>query len=414
MHCKHHLTALLFLLTCAAPTSAQSPPSPKPIRVGLIAPLSGGSADFGTSVLHGAELAAKEINDFGGYLGRPLELVVRNDKADPDEGRRVAQDLVLTEKVDFTIGFCNTGVAMKALDVFQDNKHLLMVPCSTGTPLTTKYPPAVSMIFRVAPPDSRKVPFLVNEIIDRRRLQKVALLADSTGYGDSGISDATRELGKRGLKPVYVGRFALGVSSLTDKLQEARAAGADALLVYAVGPEQAVAVSGRHQMGWKVPYFAPWPLSFRSVLERGGAEALEGTMMAQTIIHDTANERRSSFLARYYKHSPEVRIGSLMAAAQAYDAVHLMVRALFQTRGNAAGPALKEALENLDRPYQGVITTYAQPFSSEDHDAFSANMIWLGVWRKGEINFFHAEDARMSAAVRKKQPLSTPLPKTPR
>ncbi len=412
MHLALGRALLPLLLLAASPAPAQTTTAPKPIRVGLIAPLSGGSADFGNSVRHGAELAVKEINEFGGYLGRPLQLVVRDDKANPDEGRKASENLVLQEKVDFTIGFCNTGVAMKSLDVFQDNKHLLMVPCSTGSPLTAKYPTASSTIFRVAPPDSRKVPFLIGEIVDRRKLQKVALLADSTGYGDSGVNDATKELDKRGLKPVYVGRFPLGVGSLTDRLQEARAAGAEALLVYAVGPEQAVAVTSRHQMGWKVPYFAPWPLSFRSVLERAGAEALEGTMMAQTIIHDTANERRASFLARYYKHSAEARVGSLMAAAQSYDSVHLLMRALFQTRGNTSGTALKQALESMERPYQGVVTTYSQPFSSEDHDAFSTSMIWLGVWRKGEVGFFYADEARMSAAVRKKQS-PAPVPKTP-
>ncbi len=389
------IAALVGSSTCAFAAG-------QPIRVGLIAPLSGGSSDFGTSVKLGAELAVKEINEFGGYLGRPIELVIRDDKANPDEGRKVSQNLVLEEKVDFTIGFCNTGVAMKSLDVFQDNQHLLMVPCSTGSALTTKYPTATSTIFRVAAPDSQKVPFLVGEIVDRRKLRKVALLADNTGYGDGGLNDATKELDKRGVKPVYVGRFALGVTSLAEMMKEARAAGAEALLVFAVGPEQAVAVISRAELGWKVPYFAPWPLSFRSVLDKAGAEALEGTMMAQTIIHDTANERRASFLARYYKHTTEKRIGSLMAAAQAYDAMHLMLRALFQTRGNTAGLKLKEALESFERPYQGVVTTYAAPFSVSDHDAFSANMIWLGVWRKGEIGFYYPEDAKLSGLVRRK------------
>jgi hypothetical protein len=64
--------------------------------------------------------------------------------------------LVLKEKVDYTIGHCNTGGAMTSLDVFQDHKHLLMVPCSTGSAVTTKYKPADSTIFRVAAPDSRQ------------------------------------------------------------------------------------------------------------------------------------------------------------------------------------------------------------------------------------------------------------------
>jgi branched-chain amino acid transport system substrate-binding protein len=387
-------------LCLALATQAQTA---KPVRVGLIAPLTGGSADFGNSVRYGAELAVKEINEVGGFLGRPLELVIRDDKAVPDEGRRVSEDLVLKEKVDFTIGFCNTGVAMRALDVFQDNRHLLMVPCSQGTAVTTKYPPAQSYIFRVAPPDILNARFLVGEIVDRRKLRRVAILADRTGYGEGGVKDISDELAKRNLQPAFVGRFDLGVKSLVEEMRAAQAAGAEALVVYTVGPEQAAAVRSRAELRWQVPYFAPWPLSFRSVLELAGAEALEGTMMAQTIVQDLANERRMSFLASYFRHSKEKRIGSLMAAAQTYDAVYLMLRALFQTKGDVSGDALKKALENFDRPHRGVVTTYSEPFNASDHDAFSVNMIWLGVWRRGEIQFFYPEDARRSSFIRRKE-----------
>ncbi len=373
-----------------------------PIRIGLIAPLTGGSSDFGNSVRHGADLAVTEINAVGGYLGRPLELVVRDDKADPDTGRAAAIDLVTKERVAYTLGYCNTGVAMKSLDVFESNRHLLMVPCSQGTAVTRKTPPAESYVFRLAPVDHMNARFLIREIVERRRITRVAILADRTGYGDGGVADLTAELKARKLEPVYVGRFAMGVTSLRSELEAARAAGAEAVVNYTVGPEQAAAVMSRAEMGWKVPYFAPWPLSFRSVLQKAGAPALEGTMMTQSIIADTANERRASFIARYMRHSNDRPIGSLMAAAQSYDAVHLMLRALFQSKGDTGGPALKEALENLREPYRGVVTTFDRPFSREDHDAFSDRMIWLGVWRNGSIVYHYAEDARLSSVMRRK------------
>ena len=383
-----------------APAQAQAVAAP--IRIGLIAPLSGGSADFGNSVRHGAQMAVAEINAVGGYLGRPLELLVRDDTASPDIGRAAAEELVLKEKVSYTIGFCNTGVAMKALDVFETHKHLLMVPCSQGTAVTTRTPPAQSHVFRIAPVDHMNARFLVREIVDRRKLRRVAILADRTGYGDGGVKDLGAELALRQLQPVYVGRFALGVSSLRDELEAARSAGAEAVINYTVGPEQAAAVKSRAAMGWRVPYFAPWPLSFSSVLKSAGPAALEGTLMTQSIIQDSANERRSSFIARYYRHSGERPVGSLMAAAQSYDAVHLMLRAVFQTRGDTSGPALKAALEDLREPYRGVVTTFDKPFSRDDHDAFSDRMIWLGEWRGGTIVHHYAGDARLSAEMRRK------------
>lgn len=396
---KRMLTLALALVALIAPQLAHSQDA---IRIGLIAPLTGGSADFGNSMRHGAQMAVAEINALGGYLGRPLELVLRDDKANPDAGRAAAEDLVLKEKVAYTIGFCNTGVAMKSLDVFESNQHLLMVPCSQGTAVTAKTPAAQSYVFRLAPVDHMNARFLVRDIVERRKFTKVAILADRTGYGDGGVKDLSAELAKRGLKPVHVARFDLGVKTLKPELEIARAAGAQAVINFTVGPEQAVAVMSRAEMRWPVPYFAPWPLSFAGVLKTAGATALEGTLMTQSIVQDGANERRASFIVRYNRHANERPIGSLMAAAQSYDAVHLMLRAVFQSKGDTSGAALKAALEDLREPYRGVVSTFDKPFSKDDHDAFSDRMIWLGEWRGGAIVFHYASDAKLSAEMRRK------------
>ncbi|MBX9834169.1 MAG: ABC transporter substrate-binding protein, partial [Burkholderiaceae bacterium] len=68
--------------------------SANPVRIGVVGPFTGPSADFGVPMLNGIKLAVDEINAVGGYLGRPLELVVKDDTANPDEGRKVSQDLL--------------------------------------------------------------------------------------------------------------------------------------------------------------------------------------------------------------------------------------------------------------------------------------------------------------------------------
>ena len=192
------------------------------------------------------------------------------------------------------------------------------------------------------------------------------------------------------------------IRTLTAEVQEARAAGAEAIIGYTVGPELAVLTQARAEAGFKGPMYGPWPLSFRTVWDKAGAAA-EGVMMVQTIIQDLSNERRMSFIARLKRHAGAQPIGSLMAAAQTYDAVHLMLRVLFQTNGDTSGDALKRALEDLRKPYVGVVTTHDKPFSPSDHDAFSRNMIWLGVWRRGEVQFYYPEDAKRVGFVRRKE-----------
>jgi branched-chain amino acid transport system substrate-binding protein len=93
----------------------------------------------------------------------------------------------------------------------------------------------------------------------------------------------------------------------------------------------------------------------------------------------------------------------MMSASQTYDALHLLLRAMFVSKGDLSGKGLKSALENLPQPYRGVVTTYEQPFSSQDHDAISSNMLWLGTWRGGERTFSYAEDAARATVIRRKQ-----------
>jgi branched-chain amino acid transport system substrate-binding protein len=405
MHSSLAASALTALLL-AAPGWAVAQvrlPSVNAVRIGFICPFTGGSQDFGNSARLGAELAVKEINEVGGYLGRPIELVTRDDKANPDEGRRVAEELVLKEKVAFTLGFCNTGVGLKALDVFQDHKHLLLIPVATGSALTARYPASTSYVFRLSARDLIQAAFIVDDIV-RRGYKRVAVLADKTGYGEGGLNDVTKFLAEKGLKPVYTARFDIGVKTLAQQVSEAKAAGAETIVGYTVGPELVVLAQSRAEARFAGPLYGPWPLSLRAVGEKAGAAA-EGAMMVQTIIPDLANERRSSFIARLARATNGQPIGSLMAAAQSYDAVQLMLRALFQTKGNTSGDALKGALENLARPYAGVVTTHDRPFSPTDHDAFTRNMVWLGTWRHGEIQYQYPEDAKRASMIRRKEVL---------
>jgi branched-chain amino acid transport system substrate-binding protein len=393
--------AVLTLVAAAlcAPVAAQN--AAQPIRIGLIFPLTGGSADMGNSARVGAQVAVDEINQVGGYLGRPLELVTRDDKADPDTGLKHAQELVQKEKVTATIGFCNTGVAMKALDVFQSSKHILMVTCATGTAVTAKYPAKDSYIFRTSARDQLQTQFLVDEIV-KRRLGKVALLVDTSGYGDAGLKDLEGALARANLKPAAVVRFKVGVQNLEAEMKELRASGADSLIGWTVGPEEGVISAARAAIGWNVPQFGPWGLSHASAFAVSKGK-VEGALMVQTVLPNVFMERNSTFLRNYAKLSKETPIGSMMSAAQTHDAVYLLLRAMFDSKGDLSSAALKRTLENPSGTYRGVVTTYERAFSPDDHDAISANMLWLGTWRNGERGYYYKEDERRATILRRKE-----------
>lgn len=384
-------------MALAVPAIAQTV---QPVRIGVIGPFSGPSSDFGNPMLHGVQLAVDEINAVGGYLGRPLELVIKDDQGNPDVGLKGSQELV-KEGVIATIGFCNTGVAQKSLDTFQNAQLPLIIPCATGTPLTAKFPAPQSYVFRTSARDAIQAPFVVNDLV-KRGWTKVAVFADTTGYGEAGLKDVEAALAAKQLKPVYVARFALGMKDLSKELAAARDAGANAIFSYTVGPENATIANGKRDLKWDVPQVGAWPLSFPFFID-GAKAAADGALMAQTFIAEPSNERRAAFLSAYNRKYKQ-KIAVPMAAAQAYDTTYLLTYALFSIRdGKFAGPAVKAALENIPRVYYGVVATYDKPFSADDKDAVTANMLVMGRVRNGAVTFAYPEDARRNLFVQRKQ-----------
>ena len=371
-----------------------------PVKVGLIGPFTGPSSDFGIPLKNGIELAIQEINAVGGYLGRPLQLVVKDDQGNPDVGLKGSQEL-MAEGVVATIGFCNTGVAMKSLEVFQKAQRPLIVPCSTGTPITAKYPGPESYIFRTSARDAIQAPFVVEDIV-KRGWTRVAIFADTTGYGEAGLKDVEAALTAKNLKAVYVARFALGVKDLQTELKAARDVGANVVLSYTVGPENAVIALGRKELKWAVPQVGAWPLSFPFFID-GAKDAADGALMAQTFIAEPSNERRAAFLSAYARKFQK-KMAVPMAAAQGYDTTYLLAYALFGIRdGNLNGPAVKTALENISRVYYGVVATYEKPFSRTDKDALTQNMLVMGKVQGGAVTFAYPEDATRNLQVQRKQ-----------
>ena len=391
----------------AALAQAQAPAVPSPsansntLKIGVIGPFTGGSADFGMPMKNGIQHAVDEINAVGGYLGRKLELVIKDDQGNPDVGLKMSQELV-AEKVAVTIGFCNTGVAAKSLETFQTANMPLIIPCATGTPLTAKYPAPESYIFRTSARDAIQVPFVVDDIL-KRGWDKVAVFADTSGYGEAGLKDIEAALKAKNLKAVQVTRFPVGVKDLSEELKAARVAGAKVIFSMTVGPENAVIAKGRQALGWKVPQVGAWTLSFPFFID-GGKEAADGALMAQTFIAEPSNERRAAFLTSYARKYKVTRIPVPMAAAQGYDAVYILTYALFGIRdGNLNGPAIKTALETKTRTYYGVVATYERPLSLQDKDAMTQNMLVMGMVKNGAVIFAYPEDAKRNLFVQRKQ-----------
>ncbi len=398
MHIKLKLAAVA--LACAAFGTAHAA---EPIKIGMSGPFTGGSSSMGVSMRDGVRLAVDEINAAGGVIGRKIELVERDDEAKNERGVQIAQELINKEKVVATVGFINTGVALAAQRFYQEAKIPVMNNVATGSLITQQFKDQPeNYVFRNSASDSIQAPMIVEEAVVRRGFKKVAILADSTNYGQLGRADLEKALDLKGIKPVAVEKFNIKDVDMTAQLLKAKEAGADAILTYAIGPELAQIANGMTKLGWKVPMIGSWTLSMANFIDNAGPGG-EGARMPQTFIQEPTTPKRQSFIIAYLRtFKPKAnRMDSPVSAAQGYDSIYLLAAAIKQAN-STDGPKIKAALEDLKSPVEGVVTTYNRPFTKDDHDAITANIPVFGEVKGQRVVYAYEDDQKKASEVRVK------------
>jgi branched-chain amino acid transport system substrate-binding protein len=375
-----------------------------PIKIGVDGPFTGGSSSMGVSMRDGVRLATAEINKAGGVLGRQIVLVERDDEAKNERGVQIAQELINKEKVVAVVGYINTGVALASQRFFQEAKVPVFNNVATGTIITRQFDDQPdNYVFRNAAPDRIQAPMIVEEAITKRGFKKVAILADSTNYGQLGREDLEKALAAKGVKPVAVEKFNIKDVDMTAQLLKAKEAGAEAVLTYGIGPELAQIANGMAKLGWKVPLVGSWTLSMANYIDNAGTNG-EGARMPQTFIQEANTARRKSFIDAYLKEfkPKNDRIDSPVSAAQGYDSVYLLAAAITQA-GSTEGPKVRAALENLNSKVEGVVMVYDKPFTHGDHDAISPNVPVVGEVKGGRVVYAYEADKKGGSTLRTKQ-----------
>jgi branched-chain amino acid transport system substrate-binding protein len=379
--------------------------SQETIKIGVSGPYTGGSSSMGVSMRDGVRLATEEINKAGGVLGKKIQLIERDDEAKNERGVQIAQELINKEQVVATVGFINTGVAQAAQRFYQEAKIPVMNNVATGSILTQQFKApdyTENYIFRNAAHDSIQAPMIVEEAVVRRGFKKVAILADSTNYGQLGLADLEKALATKNIKAVAVEKFNIKDIDMTAQLLKAKEAGAEVILTYGIGPELAQIANGMTKLGWKVPMIGSWTLSMANFIDNAG-QGGQGARMPQTFIQEPNTVKRKAFIDAYIKSfkPKNNRIDSPVSAAQAYDSIYLLAAAIKQA-GSTNGVKIKEALENLQTKVEGVVTVYDHPYTKDDHEAITANIPVFGEVKSGKVVYAYQEDQDKGADLRLK------------
>ena len=363
---------------------------------------------MGVSMRDGAMLAINEINATGGIAihGKKMkiEVVERDDEAKNDRGALIGQELASMDDLSGVIGSVNTGVVI-AGDKFLQEKGITKMICPAAgsasmmqwADMPGKPGPKDLSIFRFSASDGIQAAMVVEEAINRK-LTKVAIIHDATNYGVSGRDDLLNQIKLQGnkLEVVATEKFNIGDKDMTAQLLRAKTGGAQAVLIWGIGPELAAVANGMDKVGLKVPLIGGWTLSMSNYIDNAGKNA-NGTLTPQSFIEEPITARAKAFIDAYHKAYHMDSIPSPMSAAEGYDAVLVFAAAVKQAQSTDT-KKIKLALEDLKDPVKGVIATWRHPYSKWNpadeltHEAFRRPNVVMGMIEDGRVLFANEAD----------------------
>jgi branched-chain amino acid transport system substrate-binding protein len=337
MMLKNTLLGLGALALLAGPALAQDT-----IKIGVILPYSGQFADTGNQLDNGIKLYMKQHGDT--VAGRKIE-VIRKDVGGiaPDVAKRLAQELVVRDKVDILAGFALTPNALAAGDISAEAKKFMVVMNAATSIITTKSPYMART--SVTPP-------LLNETFGtwaatKGGVKKVYTMVSDYGPGHDAEGAFHRAFKEAGGEVVGSVRFPVANPDFSAFVQRAKDTNPDGIYIWIPGGAQPAAVqkalSERGIDPQKVKVMGQGELTEEQALKSVGDTALGIiTVYHYDYNHDSALNRE--FVKAYreaYNRAPDIyTVGG-------YDGMHLIYEALKKTGGKADGDSLIAAAKGM-------------------------------------------------------------------
>jgi branched-chain amino acid transport system substrate-binding protein len=308
---------------------------PEPLRLGFLGGLSGRVADLGIAGRNGAMLAVEIRNSSGGVNGRMVELIVEDDKQNPDLARKAVGRL-LERKVEAIIGPMTSAMAVTTVPLVNEAKLVMLSPTVTTTTLTG----IDDHFLRVVAPTTEYARVSAAYHFDRLGLRRVAVAYDlhNRAYTESWLTDYRRAFESAGgTLSITVPFSSSGETSFADLAERLLRAQPELVLILANSVDAALLVQQIRKRDTVVRIgTSEWAATER-LIELGG-KAVEGVAIAQFIDRDSTQPAYLAFRKRYLERfGQEPGFGGLTA----FDAANVVLDALVARQ---PGQTLKQVI----------------------------------------------------------------------
>jgi len=349
------------------------------------------SAQSGQAAVLGIQTAIEDINGAGGLLGRRIVLVSRDDLSQPPRSIQNMSDLIDSERAVAVFGPTNSGNAL-AWRHLPNQKRIPVMGCiGSATDITRPVSAgADNYMFRVSMVDRTQVVALMAYVKRSPNARRLGFLSETTGYGQGGLRDMQEVATAQGITPAANERFNVNDTDMTSQLQRLRAANVDIAVVWAQGTPIGQLLRSMDKINYFPTLISCWAADNQSFFNAAGPQLAERTFFLRTISEDRT-PRQQQFYDRIQARLPTASAFSF--AVHGYDAATLVAQAIRQA-GVTDGPRLREALEALQQPQEGVLKTYTRPFSRTEREAIGAADLRWTRWRDGRLVAFSDEVTR--------------------
>ena len=330
---------------CSGNNSSSTADTGDTIRIGAIAPLTGGASDYGITATNGLKLAVEEVNANGGVLGRQVVVDYQDDENDTTKAVNAYNKL----KGDGMVALWGAVTSKPAISVSskaaKDNLPM-MTPTGTATAITE----AGSNVFRTCFLDATQAKAMADYAANELSAQKVAVLYDITDDYSLGVAESFKaEAEANGLEVVAFESFQSTDTDFKSQLSKIAAADPDALYVPSYYNTNALIAIQAKEVGLDAQLLGAdgWD-GVLSALDENNKSAVEGVVFTNHFTATDPDAKVQDFVTRYreaYGSDPS------SFAALGYDAGMMLFQAI-EAAGTTDSAAVNEALANLQ--YEGV------------------------------------------------------------
>ena len=290
-------------------------------KIGVIGPLTGGAAIYGTCVANSAQIAVEEINALGEDI--QFELLAPADDVNDAETSVNAYNSLMDDGMQVLVGTVTTQPALSVMPLAYEDRVFTITPSASGDDVIEGNDNVFQVCFTDSNQGSRSAQYIDENFGD----VKIGIIYKNDEQYSIGIRDNFKtEADARGMEIVYEGTF--NESSQTDfrnQLTAAQNAGAELLFLPIYYTPASVILSQADTMGYEPIFFGVDGMDGILTAENFDASLAEGVYLLTPFSADAEDERTQSFVSKYQEQYGEI---PNQFGADTYDAVYILYEAI--------------------------------------------------------------------------------------